>query len=710
MATALRPQALFGWFTPLSKLKGVGPATLQAFTRLIAPSRGAGDILTVRDLLFLPPYDIIDRTQVRSIEEAEVGAYVTLEVSIDEHYPPPMGRRVPYRISASDDSGSLLLTFFHVKGDYLSRQLPAGQKRLICGVVEIYDGMKQISHPDVMAPLSWRAEVLTLNPVYPLVAGLSHKTVSNVMREALLKVGALPEWANGALVKERGWARMHEALRRLHQPEAADDIAVESLPRTRLAYDEAFANQLALALLRRQEQSLPSTRVPLDEAVQARFFEALPFTLTQGQREVVAAISADMASGLRMVRMLQGDVGSGKTVVALAAMAQVAAIGGQSALMAPTDILARQHAQTLAPLAEAMGLTLVLITGKLSPAERKMGMAMAASGEASIVVGTHALFQDAVRFQNLMLVVVDEQHRFGVEQRLRLTEKGVAPHLLQMSATPIPRSLTMTVYGDMESSVLTEKPAGRQPIDTRALPLERADEVVEAVARAMAKGQKLYWICPLIEQSEETSDKVDMAAVEERFRVLKHRFGDVVGMMHGRMKTAEREAVMQEFAFGKLQLLVATTVVEVGVNVPEATIIIIEHAERFGLAQLHQLRGRVGRGSEASRCLLLYDADGSDVAMQRLKTIRGSNDGFMIAEEDLRLRGAGDVLGTRQTGLPQFHFVNFATHMGLIRVARDDAWHLLEQDPQLTSERGQACRLLLGLFGYDEETASLRAA
>lgn len=710
MVASLRPQALYPWFTPLSSVKGIGPATLKALLRLLPPPRHASlPAATVRDLLFLLPHDVVDRRHVHSVAEAQVGQYAMFEVRVASHHPPPARRRsLPYKIVASDASGTLLLTFFHAKGDYLSRQLPEGQVRIIGGVVEMYDGHKQVSHPDIIVSPHLRDTVLTLSPVYPLTAGISQRVLQRLVQTVLGTVIPLPEWSNPQLVKEQGWDRFIQALRLLHAPRYAQDIEPLSPVRTRLAYDEALANQLALALLRRNEQAQPGIPVMRNEEWHARYLAALPFGLTHGQQDVVESLRADMESGMRMVRLLQGDVGSGKTVVALAAMVQAAASGMQAALMAPTDILARQHAQTIEPFAQAMGIRVQLLTGKLPAAEKRRAMEAIADGSAAIIIGTHALFQQQVEFQKLALVVVDEQHRFGVGQRLALTQKSAAPHLLQMTATPIPRSLTMTAYGDMDASLLTEKPAGRQEIDTRAVPLDRIHEVIEGIRRAIEKGGKLYWICPLIEASDEAEN--DMTAVEDRYRVLQTFFGDKVAMMHGRMKTAERERVMQGFALGDTQVLVATTVVEVGVNVPEATIMVIEHAERFGLSQLHQLRGRVGRGSEVSRCILLYDPQCPEIAKERLTTIRSTNDGFKIAEEDLRLRGAGDVLGTRQTGLPPFHFVNPGLHSVLIRTARDDAKHLLHQDPFLQSERGQACRLLLELFGYDDEVAAVRSA
>lgn len=711
MASSLRASQLFSWFTPLSSLKGVGPSTLNALERLLARARGReGKVLSVRDLVFHIPYDLVDRSHLTTISDAAIGAYVTLKVRIDKIEISARKRfKSPSRILVSDSSGSLMLTYFNMREETLKSLFPQGQERFICGTIELYDEVKHMNHPDKVVPIYKSSELLRVHPVYPLVAGIYQGTLDRLITQSLSRLQELPEWANPELVSEYGWSTTLDALRDLHNPKSVDDLSFDALPRARLAYDEALANQLALLLLRKKEQSVSAPTIAFNQNLHTQFLNSLPFALTMGQLSVTETILADLGSSLRMLRLLQGDVGSGKTIVALAAMIQVAHAQGQSALMAPTEILARQHVATLQPLAAAMGFECVLLTGKMSSSERKKAQSAIESGKAHIVIGTHALFQTDTKFSNLMLVIMDEQHRFGVEQRLKLSAKGLAPHILQMSATPIPRSLTMTAYGDMDISQLTEKPQGRQVIDTRTIPLHRIDEVIEAVERALRKGQKLYWICPLIEQGDKDATQVDMAAVEERARMLTQRFGDCVGMVHGRMKPAEREEIMSKFAFGNMQLLVATTVIEVGVNVPDATIMIIEHAERFGLAQLHQLRGRVGRGDAPSSCILLYSKTISAQSKERLATIRNSNDGFFIAEEDLRLRGAGDVLGTKQTGLPDFHFIDLLHHQKTLSIARQDARHYLQKDPELLSDRGKAARLLLALFGYDEEVASLRA-
>lgn len=708
---AVRPAVLFPYFRPATSLKGVGPVTRKALIKLLTPPRpqldeGAYDPV-LRDLVMHMPTSAVDRRALSTIAAAKAGELASIEVEVVEHRPPPAKRnRLPYRILVRDMTGVLNLTFFHVKGDYLFKQLPVGEKRLISGTVEWYDGAKTMTHPDMVVPLHRAHELLRIMPVYPLTLGISNRVLVKFMEQALGLLPKLPEWIDETLLRQYEWSGFLESLQTLHRPQQVE-FEAESPARQRLAYDELLANQLALALSRRSRQKTTSYAIPAGGG--EALVKILPFTLTKGQMDVIADVQKDMASGERMIRLLQGDVGSGKTMVAFAAMVQAAASGFQSVFMAPTDLLARQHEKNLAPLAEKLGYRLILLSGKMTKKQQADARAAIASGEAQMVVGTHALFQEMVGFAKLGLVVVDEQHRFGVEQRVMLAEKGLSPHILQMTATPIPRSLTMTYYGDMEVSVLSEKPPGRQAIDTRAIPFDRLDEVVSGLKRQMEKGGKAYWVCPLIENDSEDDDE-EIAAVEDRLRLLQSHFGDKVGMVHGRMKLAEREEAMKRFAYGDMQLLVATTVIEVGVDVPDATTMVIESAERFGLAQLHQLRGRVGRGKDASSCILLYRTPIGENGKARLQVLRQTNDGFVIAEEDLRLRGAGDVLGTKQTGLPDFRFASIAHDTHLMLIARDDVKHYLAKDPLLAKPRGQAMRVLLNLFDYEHTVALLKAA
>jgi ATP-dependent DNA helicase RecG len=517
----------------------------------------------------------------------------------------------------------------------------------------------------------------------------------------------MPEWLDPAYLKVRGWPPFSEAIKKAHAPVHEDDLAPTTPERQRLAYDELLANQLALMLIRRQMRAINKGRILLgDGRLKAKALAALQFTLTDAQVQAVAEIEADMASPARMLRLLQGDVGSGKTVVAFLALLAAVEAGAQGALMAPTEILARQHIAALERLAAAAGVRMAILTGREKGAPREALLVALAAGEIDILVGTHALFSEDVAFKDLGLVVVDEQHRFGVHQRMTLQGKGAhVTDVLVMTATPIPRTLALTAYGDMDVSRLYGRPPGRQPVETRVLPAERLGDVVERLRTAIAKGARAYWVCPLVEESE----KIDLAAAEDRAKELQAALGPMVGLVHGRMKPAERDAAMAKFKTGELQVLVATTVIEVGVDVPEATIMVVEHAERFGLAQLHQLRGRVGRGSGKSSCLLVYVPPIGETAKARLAVLRDTDDGFVIAEEDLKLRGPGELLGTRQSGQLEFRMADIAVHGDLLAAARDDAGLILSRDPDLKSSRGEALRVLLYLFGRDEAVRYLRA-
>lgn len=701
----LRPAQLDPLFASVASLKGVGPQTAKTLARLLGDS--AGTEPRVIDLLLHAPTSVVDRRQRTTVADAVPGTIATVTVRIEEHRIPPLGRsNAPYRVLTSDGTADLLLVYFAGDKGHLKSTLPVGAQRVVSGRVDLYDGIKQIVHPDHVVDPS-RADALpSVEPVYPLTEGLHSKALARAMRDSLKRVPTLPEWIDPERLAPSAWPAFADALRALHTPSVPEDSAVEGPAFRRLAYDEFFADQLAIALLRTRALKAHGRPTTSDGRLVATVRAALPYVLTQSQDGAVADILDDMAKPERMLRLLQGDVGAGKTVVALLAMARAAEANRQSALMAPTEVLARQHFKTIEPLASAAGLRVALLTGREKGRERDALLADLAAGRIAILVGTHALFQDDVVFADLALAVVDEQHRFGVHQRLALAGKGEAVDLLVTTATPIPRTLVMTYYGDMDVSRLTEKPAGRQPIATRAVPLDRLDDVVQAVGRTVAAGARVYWICPLVSESE----KVDQAAAEARYADLVRVFGHRVGLLHGRMKAADKDAAISAFARGEVAVLVATTVVEVGIDVPEATVIVIEQAERFGLAQLHQLRGRVGRGKEKSTCLLLYEASKlSEVARERLSVIRDTDDGFAIAEADLKLRGPGEILGTKQSGLPETKIVRWEAHGDLVPLAREDARRLLQRDPELTSPRGRAARLLLHLFGKVEAVKLVEA-
>jgi ATP-dependent DNA helicase RecG len=700
----MRPDILNPLFRPVTSLEGIGPKLGVILRRLLLGS--AEDEARVVDLLFHLPVGIIDRRQMPEIAHAPQGAVVTLKLRIDRHQAGLRNNpKVPYRVFGHDETGEIALTFFHANATWLERSMPVGSTRYVSGRMEWFGGRPSMVHPDFMVAEEEFASLPLVEPVYPMTAGLPRKALQKAIASALSDVPDLGEWTDPHFVEAHGWPAFRDAIQAAHRPETESDLGPLAPPRARLAFDELFANQVALAVTRSHMRRAAGRTHHGDGRVTGPIIAALPFRLTGSQERALADITADLAASHRMLRLLQGDVGSGKTVVALLAMATVVEAGSQAALMAPTEVLARQHYETIRPLAEAGALSVALLTGRERGKERSELLEKLAHGTIDILIGTHALFQEGVVFRDLALAVVDEQHRFGVHQRLALTAKGDATDILVMTATPIPRTLVLTYFGDMDVSALTEKPPGRTPIDTRTIPLERLNEVIDRVGQAISDGKKIYWVCPLVDESEET----DLAAATERAAELRERFGKAVALVHGQMKPAEKDAAMERFRTGDARVLVATTVIEVGVDVPDATIMVIEHAERFGLAQLHQLRGRIGRGTAASTCLLLYRAPLGEVAKDRLKVIRDTEDGFVIAEEDLRLRGGGEVLGTRQSGAPLFHLADPAVHADLMESARDAARLLLAADPELASARGQSVRTLLYLFSRDAAVRLLRA-
>ena len=684
-----RPEILFPLFSELETLKGLGPKSAKNFVAL--------GVERPKDLLFLLPHSGIDRKPVASLRDVTLPAVVTVEVEVGGHFP-PKSRGRPYRVMVRDPKLEFMLVFFHAKADYLQALLPTGQRRVVSGRVELFDGVAQMTHPDHVLRPDEAAQLPSYEPVYPLTAGITQKLVAKSVAAALERCPALGEWIDPALKAREGWPDWRQALGAVHTPLGPQDVAHTAPARQRLAYDELFAHQLTLSLARAQLRRGKGLSSIGTGALQRKILDALPFPLTGAQSRAVAEISADMQSPLRMNRLLQGDVGSGKTLVAFLALLIAVEAGGQGVMMAPTELLARQHFEALAPLARDADVRLELLTGRDKGSERQMKLEDLAAGRIPILVGTHAVFQKDVEFHDLRLAIVDEQHRFGVEQRMELGAKGQAADVLVMTATPIPRSLALAAHGDMDVSVLDEKPPGRLTVKTALIAASRIDEVVAHLRKAVAEGRQAYWVCPLVEESE----VVDYASAEERFNSLRAVLGEgVVGLVHGQLPPAEKDAAMAGFTAGRTKVLVATTVIEVGVNVPNATIMVVERAEIFGLAQLHQLRGRVGRGSGQSTCLLMYQAPLSESGKRRLTILRDTDDGFRIAEEDLAMRGAGDLIGTAQSGLPRFRIADLERQASLMAVAQSDARKLLSDDPALTSARGQAARLLLWLLDQD---------
>ena len=685
-----RPEELFRLFARLTALPGVG----DKVAKLLEKKMGG----LIIDLLRHLPVGLIDRTKRPALNMVEHGSVITVEVTITNHDKPPKASRRPFRVTAHNETGYIDIVFFHARGDYVEKLLPIGARRVISGRAEWFQNKVQMAHPDHVVTPEKLESLPSFEPVYPLTAGLTSKVLGKAMGAAIDRIPKLQEWIDQDILTRFNWPAWDAAMRQVHAPKKEHDVLPGSPSRSRLAYDELLANQLALALVRQSSSKQTGRVTNGDGSLQEKLLTSLPFQLTGAQKRVVAEILADQQSEDRMLRLVQGDVGSGKTLVALMAMLNAVETRRQAAMLVPTEILARQHHQTLSRMLEPLGIKPGLLLGKMKIPEKRSVLEGIADGSIPIVIGTHALLTDTVVFHDLALGVVDEQHRFGVRQRLVLGEKGQGVDVLVMTATPIPRTLAMTAYGDLLSSRIDEKPPGRKDITTTALPLERVDAVIERLRAALSRGQRVYWICPLVDES----DAIDVAAAEERHIMLKAALPEAnTALVHGRMDAETRETAMEAFRSGESRLLVATTVVEVGVDVPEASIMIIEHAERFGLAQMHQLRGRVGRGEESANCVLLYKAPLSETAKARLSIMRDSNDGFRIAEEDLKLRGPGEVLGRRQSGDPDFQLADLAYHGDLLELAYQQVTEILEKNPALNGKDGQNLKTLLALFERD---------
>lgn len=685
----MRPPILYPLFAPISTVKGIGTKAYGLLSRLCGER--------VVSLLWHLPHTIIDRTYAPLLVNAQVGRICTVRVKIVEHLV-PKSKNQPYRIRCTDGSDDLILIFFKAYPDSLQKLLPVGSERIVSGKLDAFNGTLQMNHPDYIGRPEEEDNIKGIEPVYPLTAGISNKMMRKYINAALGCTPQLPEWQDEKFMKANGFCSFCQSLQGVHHPQKAADCGEESPFRRRLAYDELLANQLALAIVRQKVKKQYGRSICGSGELADKILSSCPFKLTDSQQKVLTEIRQDMASPYRMLRLLQGDVGSGKTIVALLSMINCVESGAQAAIMAPTEILAKQHLETIAPLCGTCGIKVELLTGKTKKKDRDRILQQLADGSLDILIGTHALFTDNVVFKDLAFIVVDEQHRFGVQQRLALSSKGNKPDILVMTATPIPRTLILTSYGDMEYSKIDKPPSGRKPTDTRVMPLSRINDVAAALKRKIDAGVRAYWVCPLVEESEKT----DLAAAEERYKTLQQLFGDKVGLIHGKMKEAEKDAVMADFKSGKISVLVATTVIEVGVNVPEATLMIVEQAERFGLAQLHQLRGRIKRGFEASTCILLYGYPLSETSHARLNIMKESEDGFVIAEKDMELRGFGEILGNRQSGFETFHLADLSVDKDLMLTAHKDALLILDKDPKLESPRGQALKTLLYLFEQND--------
>ncbi len=692
----MRPDILNPLFAPVNSLPGVGPKSAKAIEHCAGP--------LIVDLLWHLPSSFIERKYYARIIDAPLDQLVILKVTVESHQKPAV-RRLPYKVICSDSSSELTLVFFHSHADYLTNILPIRKTIVISGKLEHYDNTFQIIHPDHIVFESDIDKVKCIEPVYPLTEGLNLKPLSKAINIALDQIPNIPEWCDQASLKQKSWPSWKTALLSTHLQPSVKSVNGNTAARNRLAYDELLANQLAIALVRSSMHKTAARQLQGNGHLTDEIRKELPFKLTADQNKAIREISKDLALPQRMLRLLQGDVGSGKTIVALFTMLIAVEAGAQAALVAPTEILARQHKNTIETLLKKGGINIELLTGRTKKSIRNSTLKRLSNGEIDIVVGTHALFQTGVVFSDLAVAIVDEQHRFGVHQRLAMATKGESVHMLVMTATPIPRTLLLTAYGDLDSSRLIEKPSNRATINTRVIPVSRLNEVIEGTRRSIKKSERVFWVCPLINESP----TISMAAVNRRYAELKKLFGNRVGLIHGNMTETDRDQNMAAFTNGKIDILVATTVIEVGIDVPDATIMIIEHAERFGLAQLHQLRGRVGRSHRPSNCVLLYNSPLTEMAHSRLNIMRNTNDGFKIAEEDLKLRGEGEVLGVKQSGLPELKLANISSYKDLLELARKDARLILNQDPHLKSDRGQALRILLYLFRRDSVVGYLHS-
>ncbi|MFT4013315.1 MAG: ATP-dependent DNA helicase RecG [Paracoccus sp. (in: a-proteobacteria)] len=692
-----RPPALFPLFAGLETLPGIGPKAAEAFMQM--------GVTRPRDLILTLPHAVLHRRPIARLADAHPPEIVSLTVRVQRHNP-PANRGRPWRVHCSDGKGDLQLVFFHARRDWIEGQLPVGAERLVSGKIELFDGVAQMVHPDQIAAPGG-LEPLEYEPVYPLSGRLTQGLVQKAQAAAMTRLPEIGEWIDPGVMARQGWPDWRRALELAHAPQGLSDVSGTAPARSRLAYDELFAHQMTLALLRRDRRRLAGQQTRGDGSLRARVLAGLPWPPTGAQIRAVDEIAVDMAAPRRMNRLLQGDVGAGKTLVAFLALLVAVEAGGQGVLMAPTEILARQHLRALEPFARLAGIRIEALTGRDKGDARANILTDLAEGRIDILVGTHAVIQKTVAFHDLRLAIIDEQHRFGVNQRMELAGKGngLPPDMLVMTATPIPRSLALAQFGDMDLSVLDEKPPGRLPVRTTVISDARMEEVLAHLARALEGGTRAYWVCPLVEESE----AVDLTGAEARFKTLRARFGDEVRLVHGQMPPDERDAAMADFAAGRARILVATTVIEVGVDVPEATIMVIERAESFGLAQLHQLRGRVGRGAGASSCVLMYQEPLGETGRRRLGILRETEDGFRIAQEDLEMRGAGDVIGTAQSGLPRFRIADLERQAGLMAMARKDAQAFLERDPLMQGQRGQAVRTLLWLMEQDRAVRLITA-
>ncbi|AMC12776.1 ATP-dependent DNA helicase RecG [Liberibacter crescens] len=692
----MRPSLLDPFFSSISSIPGVGPKLTVLLSKLVTSEKS--EETCVIDLLFHLPSSVIDRTCHFKISQIPIGKLVTVKGLVIHHHVPIVRKNVPYKILIADETGKITLMFFRGEFQWLKKLFPNGNEVTVTGKIKKINGKLLMIHPQCSVCHTQDANFPLLEPVYLLTAGLSGKVFQKVIATLLSQLSSLPEWLDAIFLQKQNFPSFIDAFKRLHQPRDKADLDLQSPARRRLAYDELLANQIALLLVRQKFKKQVGIPVRVKGDLIHKILKKLPFVPTKSQINAIEDILNDMSNNERMLRMLQGDVGSGKTLVALIAMAAAIEAGGQAVIMVPISVLAQQHYDFIRKSIQDDTIGIEILTGNMNKTKRFEALERIASGKSQIIIGTHALFQDSIQYHNLILVVIDEQQRFGVHQRLKLVDKGISPHILMMTATPIPRTLVLIAFGDMDVSKITEKPVGRKPITTVTIPITKIDKVIDRLNSVLSEGKKAYWICPKIEENDQSF----LGSAIQRFEQLSNFLRKKVGLIHGRMSESDKEAVMAAFKKGDISVLVATTVIEVGVDVSDASIMVIEHAENFGLAQLHQLRGRIGRSEEPSTCILLYCIPLTKHAYSRLSILRKTEDGFRIAEEDLKQRGEGEILGIKQSGVPKFLIANLEIHQDLLEIARKDAYALIKMDPKLKTTRGKAICNLLYLYRYND--------
>ena len=690
-----RPERFFPLFSSISNLSGVGPRATLALKKL--------GVERVRDLLFLLPVGGIKRRKVFDLVSISLPEIITVEILVKSYQ--QTKKPGPIRVLTSIRKSDLDLVFFNARLDWIKTVLPKNEKRVISGKLENFQSGMQMVHPDYIVSSSESGKIPDFEPNYPLTKGVSKKFLIKIMLQAIDKNISFQEWINESIVQKFQWPRFKTSILMVHNPKCIKETLFDYPARERLAFDELFAHQMSLALARLHFRRIRGVSILGSGVLTKKLYDSLPFSLTASQEKAVNEIRQDLSSELRMNRLLQGDVGSGKTIVAFISMLTVVEFGAQAALLAPTEILAKQHYKVISELSEKININVILLSGRDSGLKKRSKLAQIQDGLAQIIIGTHALFQENVIYKKLAFAVIDEQHRFGVHQRLNLARKGINIDVLSMSATPIPRSLSLTFYGDMDMSILDEKPKDRKPVKTAVMPASKLELIFDRLEMSLDDDRRVFWVCPLIDESE----VLQVTSAELRLEIIEKRFPQKkIGLVHGQMSSNDRDKVMRKFIKGEINLLVSTTVIEVGLDVPAASIMIVEGAERFGLAQLHQLRGRVGRGSEQSSCILIYSGRLGKNSKARLEILRDTDDGFKIAEADLRIRGAGDVLSIQQSGVPKFMVADLQSHSHLLEIARKDSQLLLASDPGLTTPRGVAVRDLLYLMDLQSSLAFIQ--